>query len=127
MTLPWLEDVHQLHHALGVRALQGPRGIGKERLGRPIGPDGRAQRELRQVKAGVLDIAEDAFAGRVETPHRSRRHRPQDLRRSGEEAIAVFHPIVARAETQVSGEPHEPGDRKSTRLNSSHGYISYAV
>src|SRR2546429_5229387 len=22
---------------------------------------------------------------------------------------------------------HEPGDRKSTRLNSSHGYISYAV
>src|SRR2546422_8136534 len=25
------------------------------------------------------------------------------------------------------GEPGEEGDRKSTRLNSSHGYISYAV
>src|SRR2546429_6689809 len=25
------------------------------------------------------------------------------------------------------GHPHHPRDRKSTRLNSSHGYISYAV
>src|SRR5216684_7184631 len=27
----------------------------------------------------------------------------------------------------ATAHPHTPGDRKSTRLNSSHGYISYAV
>src|SRR2546429_1307387 len=34
-----------------------------------------------------------------------------------------------RTSTRCEGLPHEPGnlDRKSTRLNSSHGYISYAV
>src|SRR2546422_6741827 len=42
---------------------------------------------------------------------------------------------LARLETQMSSPPKPPGrpevmyrlDRKSTRLNSSHGYISYAV
>src|SRR5205809_3405182 len=28
---------------------------------------------------------------------------------------------------QIARDRHVPGDRKSTRLNSSHGYISYAV
>src|SRR2546430_2323940 len=110
MTLPWLEDVHQLHDALRVRALQCAGRIGKERLRRPIGPDGRAQRELRQVKPRVLDVAEDALPRRTEVPHRARGHGPQDLRRSGEEAVTVFHLIVARTEPQGSGEPHEPGE-----------------
>src|SRR2546429_6495881 len=37
---------------------------------------------------------------------------------------------AAAAAAQVGGRHprhHAPGDRKSTRLNSSHGYISYAV
>src|ERR1041385_1179297 len=37
------------------------------------------------------------------------------------------HPILTRAETVVAFEVTDTGDRKSTRLNSSHGYISYAV
>src|SRR2546422_5107061 len=31
------------------------------------------------------------------------------------------------AEARAIGKPEPPRDRKSTRLNSSHGYISYAV
>src|SRR2546422_7875516 len=45
-------------------------------------------------------------------------HRRGDLRR------------LSRAARGRRGAPHRPrarGDRKSTRLNSSHGYISYAV
>src|SRR3989449_6078640 len=33
----------------------------------------------------------------------------------------------APTEIEIAREPRRPGDRKSTRLNSSHGYISYAV
>src|SRR2546422_4160893 len=60
-----------------------------------------------------------------------RRHHPR--RRSGEpDPPGVFrrHARVAarllsrRADSVPSGDPR---DRKSTRLNSSHGYISYAV
>src|SRR2546422_1098208 len=40
-------------------------------------------------------------------------------------APVVAVPLVALAETSVS--PEGSTDRKSTRLNSSHGYISYAV
>src|SRR2546422_5575292 len=37
--------------------------------------------------------------------------------------------LVQNRGSQVSvlGQVNRPGDRKSTRLNSSHGYISYAV
>src|SRR2546429_7015522 len=41
--------------------------------------------------------------------------------------------MLSRGAEQSYGEPHDPHraspirDRKSTRLNSSHGYISYAV
>src|SRR2546429_1164430 len=48
----------------------------------------------------------DALLDRLE-PHRRRPHR------------------AARGVSRST--PPEPGDRKSTRLNSSHGYISYAV
>src|SRR5207237_1525099 len=99
MTLPPLEDVDQLHDALRVR----------ERLRRPIGADGRAQGDLRQVKASVLDVAEDTLARGAEIPHGARRHGPQDLRGSRAEAVTVFHLVGARAETHVPGEPHEPG------------------
>src|SRR2546422_3101141 len=35
--------------------------------------------------------------------------------------------LAAQGANVVVLESHGPGDRKSTRLNSSHGYISYAV
>src|SRR5687768_18018948 len=50
---------------------------------------------------------------------------PQD---SGED-VQVTHelrPVVAAVADQAAVQP-EHRDRKSTRLNSSHGYISYAV
>src|SRR5437763_17175426 len=65
---------------------------------------------MRQVKARVLDVAERSLPRRAEVPHRARGHGPQDLRRSGPEAATVFHLIVACAEPQGSGEPHEPGE-----------------
>src|SRR2546422_7717673 len=46
---------------------------------------------------------------------------------------ARFHVLFERSSDPLGGIvfhlPHDllPGDRKSTRLNSSHGYISYAV
>src|SRR2546422_4041212 len=41
-----------------------------------------------------------------------------------EEARALEHGL---RELDVAGDVHDHRDRKSTRLNSSHGYISYAV
>src|SRR2546429_5668342 len=46
----------------------------------------------------------------------------RDRRRDG----SRVHVAVARGEPRVEGRRQAP-DRKSTRLNSSHGYISYAV
>src|SRR2546422_7052274 len=51
---------------------------------------------------------------------------PISLRKYGADegeadANGVFHPVG------TYGTAHPTGDRKSTRLNSSHGYISYAV
>src|SRR2546422_8119693 len=35
--------------------------------------------------------------------------------------------VNPRAQQLIAAQPHSVRDRKSTRLNSSHGYISYAV
>src|SRR2546422_5471346 len=50
-------------------------------------------------------------------------------RRPGESRAAqVRHPgIPGRPPRRAAGGARRGGDRKSTRLNSSHGYISYAV
>src|SRR5687768_18328103 len=40
---------------------------------------------------------------------------------------AVIRPAQIALELEVVGRVREDRDRKSTRLNSSHGYISYAV
>src|SRR5687768_18254190 len=60
----------------------------------------------RQHRSGLL-AAHDRDARVRPHPEKARRIR------------AAAHPVVARAERAA--------DRKSTRLNSSHGYISYAV
>src|SRR5688572_31273800 len=66
------------------------------------------------------------------TLFRSRRGVERDLRgltRYFAKAIADDHPIVASVGTGDVGERESRGigDRKSTRLNSSHSQISYAV
>src|SRR2546422_7591723 len=50
------------------------------------------------------------------------------------EGVIARRPVEQRAQQRGADERHVPrhaqhrtGDRKSTRLNSSHGYISYAV
>src|SRR2546422_4160401 len=35
--------------------------------------------------------------------------------------------LITCKTVEAESKPHSSGDRKSTRLNSSHGYISYAV
>src|SRR2546422_5118742 len=59
------------------------------------------------------------------------RSRPPNLRQP-EEVDATRHPGEVHEPVQApppaGAQPLDhPGDRKSTRLNSSHGYISYAV
>src|SRR2546422_7851271 len=59
------------------------------------------------------------------TLFRSRRVGPPGVRRGGPaDARAAVAPAGARA---IHDGREGKGDRKSTRLNSSHGYISYAV
>src|SRR2546422_1994102 len=66
---------------------------------------------------------------------RIRRHRALEPEGTGPRAtrVCVFHGTwdknihFTEAESDVARGPVPSGDRKSTRLNSSHGYISYAV
>src|SRR5690242_21550039 len=65
--------------------------------------------------------------------------RSSDLRRVGRDAVEVGCPVRVRLRREVEGreqaprdlvlprQGHRPEDRKSTRLNSSHMSISYAV
>src|SRR5713226_7637374 len=55
MAAPSLEHVDELEHALGVGALQRPRGIGEERRGRPVRANGGAERDLRDVEPRALE------------------------------------------------------------------------
>src|SRR2546429_7376371 len=53
--------------------------------------------------------------------------RAADVGWHDEAKLVLGHAERARRERVHDERPHEVGDRKSTRLNSSHGYISYAV
>src|SRR5687768_18012364 len=60
------------------------------------------------------------------------RHEVADLRRAAFGALAQADGAVLRHRADGTRQPaarqlHAGEDRKSTRLNSSHGYISYAV
>src|SRR2546422_2436696 len=46
---------------------------------------------------------------------------------SGSSGKLMVNPIVRAVATDIICSPIQARDRKSTRLNSSHGYISYAV
>src|SRR2546422_7115448 len=87
-----LEDVDELEYARGICALQRTACVREERLGRPIGSNGGAQRDLWQGEARVLDVAEDSFAGTAPVPHLAPRHRPKKFRRGPEGDRPGFHP-----------------------------------
>src|SRR2546422_2944829 len=57
----------------------------------------------------------------------SRRRDAREARRGAREAVAVDRSWAAGADARGLVAREAAGDRKSTRLNSSHGYISYAV
>src|SRR2546422_7868911 len=64
---------------------------------------------------------------------RPRDRRSEDDRRNGDRRVIAWAPLPAerrKVERRVQAERRSGADRrdrKSTRLNSSHGYISYAV
>src|SRR2546422_5054242 len=66
------------------------------------------------------------------TLFRSHRHGgagqgPHAIRRDQQAPVAVLHVIEVHLATALLDLAGDRRDRKSTRLNSSHGYISYAV
>src|SRR3990172_8533305 len=64
----------------------------------------------------------------IRRPPRSTLFPYTTLFRSFFDGLAVLERRLDRARGDVAQrEVEAPGDRKSTRLNSSHGYISYAV
>src|SRR5207245_8580369 len=90
-------------------------------------PLGRREPAEAQALVGVvereLELAAAArFAAALCFGREPQPHLPQQLAPREPEAVAPAHPhqVLDRG-------PLEPGDRKSTRLNSSHGSISYAV
>src|ERR1035437_5163290 len=56
-----------------------------------------------------------------------RRHIEEHRMRLVAEVMRQLHPTTALVRRQIGGVHVVPGDRKSTRLNSSHANISYAV
>src|SRR2546429_7291042 len=63
----------------------------------------------------------------IRRPPRSTLFPYTTLFRSGGELPARRRRRQRALEGRAGGNPQHEGDRKSTRLNSSHGYISYAV
>src|SRR2546429_1072996 len=63
------------------------------------------------------------------TLFRSRRARQTDHESLADEIFEARHAAILATTSRFVGARRvtDPGDRKSTRLNSSHGYISYAV
>src|SRR3712207_8520355 len=57
----------------------------------------------------------------------SSRHEAENLRRRAVEPLCVIHEAQEGAISRRLRQQAERGDRKSTRLNSSHANISYAV
>src|SRR5947209_18929381 len=78
-----LEDVHELEDARGIRALQRTARVREERLGRPIGPNRGAQRDLRAVETRVPEVAEDCLARATEVPLRAGDRAAHRLLRTG--------------------------------------------
>src|SRR2546422_4763089 len=72
---------------------------------------------IRRPPRSTLFPYTTLFRSRDDHPQRS----PHDARVVRERSVPHVHDV----QRELDGE--QPRDRKSTRLNSSHGYISYAV
>src|SRR3989449_7841928 len=72
---------------------------------------------------GPADVQDSQWDGPVQ-PHATARRERRD-RALGDAGAAIHHDSPRRSRRQCDGVFRR--DRKSTRLNSSHGYISYAV
>src|SRR2546422_3021754 len=90
-----------------------------------------------QAEDGIRDVAvtgvqtcalpilgHPAARDEIDAIHSHQAERPGDL--VGEERRSVEQARVC-GELRIPGRSEDAADRKSTRLNSSHGYISYAV
>src|SRR5687768_17993589 len=78
-------------------------------------------RENLGLRDGFFDVSESSKLPIIRSV---RKHQPEIVITN---AIRDRHPDHGRASQLVSESCFLSGDRKSTRLNSSHGYISYAV
>src|SRR2546430_3806116 len=124
-----LEAVDELEYARGICALQRTACVREERLGRPIGPNGGAQRDLWQMEARVLDVAEDSFACTARVPHWAHRHGPKNLRRAREETVGVFHLIVPRGDAELArhAEEHRTGGSPPRGIRAAAGALAPEV
>src|SRR2546422_11391949 len=85
-------------------------------------------RSLLSFARALVELAETELAVGDERTHAARLGERQCLAVVGLAAVCVEPVGVSRdVAEQAQCMCCEPGDRKSTRLNSSHGYISYAV
>src|SRR5205809_2345380 len=92
-------------------------------------PDWRAKPRIGDVRdVGLLGAGRDSGGASPEAPQR--RSAPRHASICGNEDLAGRGRVEARWSPRDVGEDaggRAGADRKSTRLNSSHGYISYAV
>src|SRR5687768_18016804 len=98
--------------------------------------DARLQeRLLDQIHAGEFNLEDDFRTAEVGSLLSSVDYRDESFQRIDDgESVAESAPsrtrelVAAHLETFIDEvDQHSSQDRKSTRLNSSHGYISYAV
>src|SRR2546427_4174072 len=112
----------------GMGAMSGPPcSIGIEE---PAPPRPRERADARAAHGRVPEqVVVDVR--RERRPHHQGRVQQQALQRlersAADQLVAPDHERARRREAHVRGGRVEHGDRKSTRLNSSHSQISYAV
>src|SRR2546422_5252687 len=90
-------------------------------------PGARALQDVARVLAVVLEGAREIRVAGPRTRHLASPLAPGGVRFGGHHVLPVL-PIAIPHEHRDGGAERlaGPQDRKSTRLNSSHGYISYA-
>src|SRR3989449_8607584 len=90
-------------------------------------PGARALQDVARVLAVVLEGAREIRVAGPRTRHLAAPLAPGGVRFGGHPVLPVL-PIAIPHEHRDGGAERlaGPQDRKSTRLNSSHGYISYA-
>src|SRR6266478_4006658 len=102
--------------------------LGHEPAARQFGCMGSRFLQPCPLKKGDGDLAgHPAPAHQVRGPLRQMGRVPLDLRVEVRPPLISFEDLLERGDSLPGELAPEPGDRKSTRLNSSHSQISYAV